>query len=102
MYLKDRIRYDASARFSSGNNYNGSFPVGKNKKEICERFNIGKCTTGRSCKYDHRCKECGKWGHGAHICRKKLGNSSGNNTGGLNNSSNHTTPASAGAGNQNN
>ena len=35
------------------------------------RFNKGKCTAGLSCKYDHRCLECGKFGHGEHICRNK-------------------------------
>ena len=44
------------------------------KKEPCHRFNKGLCTAGASCKYDHRCtvKTCGKWGHGAHICCKRL------------------------------
>ena len=33
----------------------------------------GLCTAGHGCKYDHRCLECGKFGHGAHICRNKAG-----------------------------
>ena len=41
------------------------------KKEIFQRFNKGFCTIGRSCKFDHRCLGCGKFGHGIHICRNK-------------------------------
>ena len=67
MYLKDRINYD------NGRPHNGNGGY-RNKKEICERFNKGLCTAGRGCKYDHRCKEFGKFGHGAHICRRKSGN----------------------------
>ena len=67
MYLKDRWQRDDSKFHAS--NHNSSRP----KKEICKRFNEGKCTNGVSCKYDHQCevKECGKFGHGAHICRKR-------------------------------
>ena len=67
MYLKDRINYD------NGRPHNGNGGY-RNKKEICERFNKGLCTAGQGCKYDHRCKKCGKFGHGAHICRRKSGN----------------------------
>ena len=57
---------------------------GKFKKEIRHRFNKGLCTAGCNCKYDHRCevKECGKFGHGAHMCRKRLGNDQGPGTSG--------------------
>ena len=24
-----------------------------------------------TCKYDHRCKECSKFNHGKHVCRKR-------------------------------
>ena len=48
---------------------------GKNrpKKEACKRFNKGLCKKGLGCKYEHRCTvpECGKFSHGAHICRLK-------------------------------
>ena len=44
---------------------------GKYKKVNCKCFNKGTCTAGGGCKYDHRCDKCGKWGHGAHICRSK-------------------------------
>ena len=39
-------------------------------KEICKRFNKGKCHSGSACHYEHRCLCCGKFGHGEHICRK--------------------------------
>ena len=69
--LKDRIttRYDVD--FNNNNN------SGK-KREICRKFNKGKCTYGLRCKYDHWCTHCMKWGHGAHSCRK-LNNSQGGN-----------------------
>ena len=72
MLLKDRLRNDYFQRNSFGNNgNNGNVSKGGNKREPCRRFNKGQCTHGLSCKYDHRCsvKKCGKFGHGAHICR---------------------------------
>ena len=59
IYLKDRV-----TRFMDNK------PNGK-KKEICKRFYKDKCTAGYRCNYDHRCLNCGKFGHGAHICRNK-------------------------------
>ena len=93
MYLKDRVWF--------GNDYGRSVNNGsghKSKKEICHRFNKGLCTAGKSCCYDHRCFECGKFGHGEHICHRKTTNNQGErqNTGGNNgnvgagNSSNQT------------
>ena len=61
--LKDRF----NGQFNSGNSGGST----KNKKEICQRFNKGLCTTGHACKYDHRCLGCGKFGHGVHICHNK-------------------------------
>ena len=65
MYLKDRHGSDTRTGFGG--------PHVKKKKVPCKRFNRGKCHEGASCKYDHRCTvpECGKFGHGAHICRKR-------------------------------
>ena len=40
-------------------------------KEICKHFNRGKCHSGMACHYGQRCLNCGKFGHGAHICRNK-------------------------------
>ena len=76
MCLKDRIqpRNFGDNRFGYGGKQQ---PTGK--KEICRRFNVGKYHKGFSCKYEHKCDipECGKLGHGGHICRKRnQGNSS--------------------------
>ena len=51
---------------------------GKGKREPCRRYNKGKCTFGLSCNCDHRCSvpKCGKFGHGAHICRMREDNKS--------------------------
>ena len=40
------------------------------KKDLCWRFNKGKCSYGLNCKFDHRCGVCNKFGHGAQSCRK--------------------------------
>ena len=66
MYLKDKINREDISKHSLSFNGNSR---GKSN-EICERYNRGKCTNGASCKYLHKCKECGKFGHGQHICRK--------------------------------
>ena len=70
MYLKDRIQYSHTAisNTNPGNPSNGFRRNGQKVKENCRRFNKGKCPNGASCKYDHRCNKCGKFGHGAHIC----------------------------------
>ena len=68
MCLRDRINFNHNGNSNvhiSGGQNRGS------KKEICQRFNRGLCTTGQNCQYDHRCLECGKFGHGVHICRHK-------------------------------
>ena len=65
MCLKDRV----GTGFGSGGQKSGNFNCGK--KEVCQCFNKGLCTVGRNCKYDHKCLECGKFGHGAHICRRR-------------------------------
>ena len=69
MYLKDRIYHQGDQSRLTGGNSN--FNHSKAQKEICKRFNKGKCMAGSSCKYDHHCLECGKFGHGAHICQNK-------------------------------
>ena len=70
MHLKDRVINHGHSGGRFGNN-NGNQ---RNKKEISQRFNKGLCTAGRNCKFDHRCLECGKFGHRMHICRKRLNN----------------------------
>ena len=60
----DRLKNDHNSLFQKGN-----LPR-SGRKEICHRFNKGKCTYGASCKFEHRCSapKCGKFGHGAHMC----------------------------------
>ena len=64
MFLKDRVKYGKG----SGDSKNRS-----RTREPCRRFNKGNCTYGINCKFDHRCSipNCGKLGHGAHICRRR-------------------------------
>ena len=70
MYLKDKIVKEDSQG-------NGQYHSGhKNKvNEICHHYNKGKCLNGDSCKYLHKCEECGKFGHGVHICHKRKNSS---------------------------
>ena len=60
--LKDRHKSDNYFQ-RSGNS--------SSKGEICRRFQRGRCKFGLNCKFDHRCTICNKFGHGAHICRKR-------------------------------
>ena len=66
VYLKDRI----TPKFQDQQKSPVNGGAGR-KKEICKRFNKGKCTKGYRCQFDHRCLKCGKFGHGEHICRNK-------------------------------
>ena len=79
-----------SHRLKDKVNTNGKFQTGmgegsgrnKNKKDPCWKFNRGKCTYSLSCRFDHRCALCSKFGHGSHICRRanrNTNNSNGNN-----------------------
>ena len=80
MRMKDRItRRDGNFGYGKGDK-KGS------KKDICWRYNKGKCTYGNNCKFEHRCNTCNKYGHGAHICRRNSkGDNNGNDRGGNNN-----------------
>ena len=71
--LKDKYNSKGNGsenRYGNPNNGNGR------RKEICRRYNQGRCTYGTRCKYDHRCSvpDCGKYGHGAHNCRRNKHN----------------------------
>ena len=62
MYLKDRNRFE---------NRNFSPPArSQYKKDVCYQYNRGRCTYGSSCKFEHKCMVCNKYGHGSHNCRK--------------------------------
>ena len=73
MYLKNKISVNSHFDYS---NRQGGFTPGsgtpKSKKDVCKRFNKGLCSRGRGCRYVHHCLECSKFGHGAHICRRRL------------------------------
>ena len=63
--LKDKFRSNEGSYGNKNNN--------NPKKEVCRLFQQGKCNYGVTCKYQHRCDICNKFGHGAHICRKRSG-----------------------------
>ena len=66
MRLKDR----------NGKSENSRSEKVRGKKDVCWRYNQGRCTFGSGCKFEHRCAVCNKYGHGAHICRKANNKSS--------------------------
>ena len=72
MYLKDKTNRDE--HIVHPHSHHGATPSSGGKIEkssdSCKRYNRGKCHKGASCKYQHKCDECGKYEHGAHICRK--------------------------------
>ena len=45
---------------------------GQKSNEPCRRYNRGKCMAGTSCRYDHCCSYCFKFGHTILTCRKLL------------------------------
>ena len=51
----------------------------KGKRDVCWKFNTGKCTYGLGCKFEHKCALCGKYGHGSHNCRRAHGTEHGGN-----------------------
>ena len=67
MRLKDRLGYNANNNFPNRSTQSQS--PSTPKRELCRRFQRGKCHYGLSCKFEHRCAICNKFGHGAHVCR---------------------------------
>ena len=49
-------------------------------KDICWKYNKGKCTYGMKCKFQHKCGICSKYRHGAHLCRRGSGGNINNNS----------------------
>ena len=68
--LKDRINRTQSLDYSFGNNTGSNRYDRRTKKDVCWHYNSGRCTYGNSCKFEHKCAICLKFGHGSHICRK--------------------------------
>ena len=68
LYLKDRVVPHVQHQGNELKNNNN----GAKSKEVCKRFNKGKCNRGWRCHFEHRCLECGKFGHGQHICHNKV------------------------------
>ena len=67
--LRDQNRYNFHAPHNNSNNRPQSH------KDICCRYNAGRCTYGLRCKYEHRCSYCLKLGHVEINCRKKAADS---------------------------
>ena len=56
-------------------NHNNNTPgANKNYKsrlgEVCRRYNRGRCSYSTSCRYEHRCSFCNKFGHPLIHCRR--------------------------------
>ena len=72
--LKDRLTYFRSNQGQGANDKGGSSNYSNNGnnrfKRICHNFNQGHCEYGLSCKFEHRCGICGKFGHGTVNCRR--------------------------------
>ena len=66
--LRDKIsRQDNSSGFNHNNNHKSG---GGKSSDPCRRYNKGKCNFGPSCRYDHKCSYCFKFGHTILNCRK--------------------------------
>ena len=39
-------------------------------RNVCYKYNRGRCNFGFNCKFDHKCVICSKFGHGAYNCHK--------------------------------
>ena len=90
MRLHDRIPHrDQGGNLASGSGFNRNFQNSGGDRRIksdepCRKYNKGKCNFGASCKYDHKCSYCLKFGHNVLNCRKMLadrGHQQGRNSG---------------------
>ena len=80
MKLRDRIYTgDQKDQRNTGNSHGFSLGQGSSStpnshkgkvNEPCRKFNKGKCKFGNSCRYEHRCSYCFKFGHNVLTCRK--------------------------------
>ena len=68
MRLRDRLRNDGGwGQSSSGGSGNGNR---QGFKDVCCRYNQGRCSFGVNCRFDHKCSYCFKFGHTVKTCRK--------------------------------
>ena len=67
--LKDRVK----SSYPQAETTNNATHTNKKQREPCYHFNKGRYTFGEHCKFDHQCIICGKFGHGAHNCRRGMG-----------------------------
>ena len=73
--LQDKLRHGhgdggPSRGGTPGRPRAGGNQRGHNANEPCRIFNRGKCTYGSTCKFEHRCSYCFRFGHPAVRCRK--------------------------------
>ena len=78
MRLRDRISsgtHSVDSNFRDNDRHNGSVGEGSSQgnnksNEACRHFNQGYCKFGSSCRYEHKCSYCKKFGHVIFNCRK--------------------------------
>ena len=68
--LTEKINHNHSHKHKRSDDEGNS---NKKRKKVCFDFNAGYCSYGFGCKFEHRCGICGKFGHGAHNCRRMSG-----------------------------
>ena len=72
--LRDKLRFEKNGGFAGNGGGSSSSSAGWsssfNPQDFCKRFNRGRCTFGQSCRFEHRCFFCGKFGHGVINCRQ--------------------------------
>ena len=67
--MKEKLHENRGRSFQNSNNNNRTL-ARNGSNEPCRRYNRGKLNFGSSCKYDHKCLYCFKFGHGALNCWK--------------------------------
>ena len=63
--LRDKI-----VRNNYQDNYGRNNGDSRGRRDLCWRYNRGRCTYGASCKSEHKCSICLKFGHGSYNCRR--------------------------------
>ena len=86
MRLKDKLsRFDNVSGGKTSGRHHGGHRNGDNTNDdrgtevsnICRSYNRGRCSFGRTCRYDHRCSYCFKFGHAIINCRKLAADKNG-------------------------